>query len=67
MPELSWRKSTYSAEAANCVETAIDSATIHVRDSKNPAGPHLTLRRHAWADFHRLLHSWDPDSPATRP
>ncbi|MER5941191.1 DUF397 domain-containing protein [Streptomyces sp. NPDC001928] len=52
MSELTWQKSTYSAEAANCVEIATTATTIHVRDSKNPNGPHLTLRPAAWASFH---------------
>ncbi|AZQ35862.1 DUF397 domain-containing protein [Streptomyces cyaneochromogenes] len=51
MPELTWQKSTYSAEAANCVEIATTPTTIHIRDSKNPAGPRLALQPTAWADF----------------
>ncbi|MBT2674483.1 DUF397 domain-containing protein [Streptomyces sp. ISL-14] len=51
MSELAWQKSTYSAEAANCVEIATTPTTIHIRDSKNPTGPHLTLRPTAWTDF----------------
>ncbi|MFJ8542922.1 DUF397 domain-containing protein [Streptomyces sp. NPDC093586] len=51
MPELTWQKSTYSAEAANCVEIATTSTTILVRDSKTPTGSHLTFPPTAWADF----------------
>ncbi|MEU2911592.1 DUF397 domain-containing protein [Streptomyces massasporeus] len=51
MPELTWQKSTYSAEAANCVEIATTSTTVHIRDSKNPNSPHLTLRATAWVEF----------------
>ena len=51
MSQLTWQKSTYSAEAANCVEIATTPTTIHIRDSKNPAGAHLTLHPVAWADF----------------
>ncbi|WP_328339496.1 DUF397 domain-containing protein [Streptomyces violaceus] len=51
MPELTWQKSTYSAEAANCLEIATTSTTVHLRDSKNPDGPHLTLRPTAWVEF----------------
>ncbi|MFG2554503.1 DUF397 domain-containing protein [Streptomyces sp. NPDC048581] len=51
MPELTWQKSTYSAEAANCVEIATTPTTIQIRDTKNPTGPYLTLRPTAWAGF----------------
>lgn len=51
MPELRWKKSSYSPDASNCVEMATTPTTIHVRDSKSPAGPHLTFPPTAWADF----------------
>ncbi|WP_089099194.1 DUF397 domain-containing protein [Streptomyces hyaluromycini] len=51
MTELTWQKSTYSEEASSCVEIAPTPTTIHIRDSKYPSGPHLTLRPTAWADF----------------
>jgi hypothetical protein len=51
VPELTWRKSTYSAEAANCVEIATAPTSIHIRDSKSPSGPRLTFPPAAWADF----------------
>jgi len=35
-----WRKSSRSAAEANCVELAPDG---RIRDSKNPAGPVLSL------------------------
>lgn len=46
MQILDWRKSSYSAEGANCVNLAITpDGTIHLRDSKAPrtvvaTGPH---------------------------
>ncbi|MGF0174887.1 DUF397 domain-containing protein [Streptomyces sp. Marseille-Q5077] len=51
MSELRWRKSSYSPDASNCVEIATTPTTIHIRDSKNPTGPHLTLRPTAWGGF----------------
>ncbi|MET7697064.1 DUF397 domain-containing protein [Streptomyces sp. NPDC005485] len=49
--QLKWFKSTYSDdEGADCVEVAF-AAAIHVRDSKNPAGPELHLSAPAWAAF----------------
>ncbi|MFG3011375.1 DUF397 domain-containing protein [Streptomyces cinerochromogenes] len=51
MPELSWKKSTYSPDASNCVEVATTPTTIHIRDSKTPTAPHLTLAPSTWAEF----------------
>ncbi|WP_416983172.1 DUF397 domain-containing protein [Streptomyces sp. T028] len=49
---LNWFKSSYSdGEGGDCVEAATCPHTIHIRDSKNPTGPHLTLSAPAWADF----------------
>jgi hypothetical protein len=48
---LTWQKSTYSPDGSNCVEIAAAPATIHVRDSKNTGGPHLTVAPSAWAAF----------------
>ncbi|MFF7638884.1 DUF397 domain-containing protein [Streptomyces canus] len=50
--ELDWFKSSYSSGSGDdCVEVAHTPATIRVRDSKNPAGPHLTASPAPWADF----------------
>ncbi|MCZ4120646.1 DUF397 domain-containing protein [Streptomyces sp. H39-S7] len=50
--ELAWFKSSYSnAEGGACVEVATCPATIHVRDSKDPAGPQLSFAPAAWAAF----------------
>ncbi|MFD8546672.1 DUF397 domain-containing protein [Streptomyces sp. NPDC059649] len=48
-----WRKSSYSASAGgDCIEVAAcPHAAIHVRDSKNPGGPTLSLSAGAWAAF----------------
>ncbi|MEU9557884.1 DUF397 domain-containing protein [Streptomyces fumanus] len=47
-----WCKSTYSSnEGGNCVEVAAHPAAVHVRDSKNPDGPILTVSPAAWAGF----------------
>ncbi|MEV6537470.1 DUF397 domain-containing protein [Streptomyces sp. NPDC048448] len=49
---LSWRKSSYSSGGSgDCVEVATSPRTIHVRDSKNPQGPHLTLSPATWSGF----------------
>ncbi|MFF3894969.1 DUF397 domain-containing protein [Streptomyces sp. NPDC001812] len=51
--ELGWFKSSYSdgPEGDSCVEIAIAHRTVHVRDSKNVAGPRLALAPGAWTSF----------------
>ncbi|MEV5432809.1 DUF397 domain-containing protein [Streptomyces sp. NPDC052701] len=51
-PELEWIKSSYStADGPSCVEVAAVPDHVLVRDSKNPAGPRLTLAPTAWTAF----------------
>ncbi|GAA3173423.1 MULTISPECIES: DUF397 domain-containing protein [Streptomyces] len=51
--EPKWFKSSYSSgpDGDSCVEVAIGPHTIHVRDSKNVAGPRLALAPGAWGSF----------------
>lgn len=50
--KLSWFKSSYSdGEGGQCLEVAVTPHTIHLRDSKHPAGPHLALSPAAWSAF----------------
>ena len=50
--ELAWFKSSYSdSEGGNCVEVAACTGTVHVRDSKDKAGPELAFTPDAWAAF----------------
>ncbi|PNE38823.1 DUF397 domain-containing protein [Streptomyces noursei] len=47
-----WRKSSHSGdEGGNCLEVSASHTTIHIRDSKNPDGPVLTLPAGAWGAF----------------
>ncbi|MEU6603717.1 DUF397 domain-containing protein [Streptomyces shenzhenensis] len=50
---LVWRKSTYSGDqGGNCIEVAeAPCATVAVRDSKNPAGPHLAFEPAVFTAF----------------
>ncbi|GHE85441.1 DUF397 domain-containing protein [Streptomyces longispororuber] len=51
---LEWFKSSHStADGPSCVEVAATPRTVHVRDSKDPDGPQLTITPAAWADFIR--------------
>ncbi|MGX1851187.1 DUF397 domain-containing protein [Streptomyces sp. NPDC055299] len=50
--DLTWFKSSYSSdEGGDCLEVATCLHAIHVRDSKNPDGPSLTLSATAWSAF----------------
>ncbi|RPF34118.1 DUF397 domain-containing protein [Streptomyces sp. TLI_185] len=51
--ELRWFKSSYSdsSEPGDCVEVAVAPATIHIRDSKTPENPHLTVAPTTWTTF----------------
>lgn len=47
-----WQKSSHSSsEGGQCVEVAAHPTAIHIRDSKNPDGPHFTVTPGAWAEF----------------
>ncbi|AOR32759.1 DUF397 domain-containing protein [Streptomyces fodineus] len=47
-----WRKSSHSdGEGGDCLEVAAHPATIHIRDSKQPTAPHLTVTPSAWSAF----------------
>lgn len=45
-----WQKSSYS-DGGQCVEVATHPTAIHVRDSKNPDGPTLTVAPTTWSAF----------------
>ncbi|WP_405481171.1 DUF397 domain-containing protein [Streptomyces sp. NBC_00009] len=58
MPEFTFRKSSYSTSAGECVEVARNiPGTVAVRDSKDPDpnSPILRLTPTAWADFTAFL------------
>lgn len=49
--DLQWQKSSFSGIEGNCVEVALGSVGVLVRDSKYPAGPVLALPVGAWRDL----------------
>ncbi|MFD0209647.1 DUF397 domain-containing protein [Streptomyces hirsutus] len=51
--EPAWFKSSYSGgtNGESCVELALTSGTVHVRDSKNIAGPRLAFAPDTWTSF----------------
>ncbi|OXM71704.1 DUF397 domain-containing protein [Amycolatopsis vastitatis] len=51
-----WRKSSYSGgNNGNCVEVALNTELVGVRDSKAPASGELAVPAEAWATFLREL------------
>ncbi|WP_328312374.1 DUF397 domain-containing protein [Streptomyces sp. NBC_00442] len=49
---LDWYKSSHSGtQGDDCVEVAVCPTTVHVRDSKDTAKPHLALSGEAWSAF----------------
>ena len=50
-----WRKSSFSGNGGNCIETAAVPGAVLVRDSKNPDGPRLAFGRQAWEAFAATL------------
>ncbi|MFF5367047.1 DUF397 domain-containing protein [Streptomyces sp. NPDC013187] len=52
---LEWFKSSYSgSEGGACLEVATRPTTVHIRDSKTPTAPHLTVTPSAWTAFLKL-------------
>ncbi|OKJ03860.1 hypothetical protein AMK18_01310 [Streptomyces sp. CB01249] len=49
---LAWFKSSYSgAEGGDCIEVATGAGAVHVRDSKDVAGPVLRVSPNAWTEL----------------
>lgn len=52
---LEWFKSSYSSgEGGACIEVATEPTAIHIRDSKTPNTPHLTVIPSTWTAFLKL-------------
>ncbi|MCZ4121535.1 DUF397 domain-containing protein [Streptomyces sp. H39-S7] len=50
--DLAWFKSSHSSDqGGNCIEVAAHPHAIHIRDSKDPDGPALTVSPAAWTRF----------------
>lgn len=47
--EVRWQKSSYSGPSGNCVEARASApGRVAIRDSKDKAGPRLTVNDRAW-------------------
>ncbi|MEU7580589.1 DUF397 domain-containing protein [Streptomyces sp. NPDC041068] len=52
VPKSAWFKSSYSTgSGGECVEVASWAGVTHVRDSKDKAGPIVSLTPMAWTQF----------------
>ncbi|WP_328953397.1 DUF397 domain-containing protein [Kitasatospora purpeofusca] len=52
LSNVTWRKSSYSAQAGQCIEVSDSlSGVTPVRDSKDPAGPVLVFPASEFAAF----------------
>lgn len=51
LSRVTWRKSTASGSASECVEVAAVAGHVLLRDSKNPEGPKLVFTRQEFAAF----------------
>ncbi|GLZ31037.1 hypothetical protein Lesp02_32260 [Lentzea sp. NBRC 105346] len=47
-----WRKSSYSANASDCVEVGVG---VGIRDSKHTAAGHIPVTAPAWAAFLKAI------------
>ena len=50
-----WIKSSYSTSSQGCVEVALTSAAVGVRDTKDRSGGTLVFDRSRWASFLRSI------------
>ncbi|MFD7886798.1 DUF397 domain-containing protein [Streptomyces bauhiniae] len=54
-PGLNWFKSSYSGgDGDNCIEVAVRSKAVHIRDSKDKRMRPLTVTPEAWTAFTTL-------------
>ncbi|MEV7139339.1 DUF397 domain-containing protein [Streptomyces tauricus] len=60
--DLHWFKSSYSGNQGECLEIAIRGA-IHIRDSKTPAAPTLTVTPATWTAFLPYAAPYGSDQP----
>jgi Domain of unknown function (DUF397) len=51
MNDTCWRKSSYSGNGGNCVETASGNGAVMVRDTTDRDGGTLSFTTDAWGTF----------------
>lgn len=63
-PEHLWFKSSRTVEHNQCVEVALTSAAVGVRDTKDRDGGHFTVTAAQWSAFVDRVKAGDRDLPA---
>lgn len=58
---LTWRTSSHSLEAGECVQAAHTTDMIAVRDSKDTTGPTITVTTTQWRELLTRIKSGDHD------
>jgi hypothetical protein len=61
--ETRWIKSTRSGANGNCVEVALGTDLVGVRDTKDRSGPVLMFTAEQWAEFTRAAKAGEFDRP----
>ena len=59
---LVWRKSTASADGG-CVDVALGSETVYLRNSRHATGPFLEFRPREWSAFLEGARNGEFDMP----
>ncbi|MFC7546713.1 DUF397 domain-containing protein [Plantactinospora sp. GCM10030261] len=59
-----WVKSSRCGPGANCVEVRQHHSGVLIRDSKDPAGPRITVGADAWRRFLDGVQAGDSHVPA---
>ncbi|MCW2872209.1 DUF397 domain-containing protein [Actinacidiphila oryziradicis] len=60
---LTWQKSSFTGNNGECFELApLPGGGVAVRDSKNPAGPHLCFTPGEWSAFKQGMAAGDFDN-----
>ncbi|WP_078888353.1 DUF397 domain-containing protein [Streptomyces sclerotialus] len=53
--DLNWHKSSYSGDQGACVQVAVATTCVHVRDSKDISRPAITASADTWNRFTTLI------------
>jgi hypothetical protein len=57
---MKWRKSSYSANASDCVELAVHNEQTAIRDTKNRTGGSLSIAASQWLRFLETIKDGEP-------
>jgi Domain of unknown function (DUF397) len=60
---LSWRKSSVSAQGADCVEVAMGPDSVYLKNSRHSGGPVLQFLHREWIAFLAGVHNGEFELP----